>query len=339
MDRSQTSRPQATRSSRRRFLGGAAGLALTAAAPAALAQTPSASGWSFTDDKGVTATLAETPVRIAADINAAAPLCDMGIRPVAVFGWNATDTGDFGAAGGRIDPNAVEVVGNATTPLEVEKLVAVQPDLIVTLTWAPDDPQDYWSIDPKILEQARKVAPIVAISATQRADMAVERFHELALSIDPDAAASEPAEDKAAYEDASARLQALTAEKNDIAFSFIWAGQDVLYVAVPEAWGDLALFQHLGVRIISPESPSMVFWDELSWEQALKYPSDVVMNSWRSDIEDDALKDLPTFAQHPAIKAGQIGPWNQDFIMSYKGLAESMESVIAALEPALKVMG
>jgi iron complex transport system substrate-binding protein len=86
----------------------------------------------------VTIELPERPVRIVADVNAAAPLWDFGIRPVAVFGWNATESGDFGAAGGRIDPALVEVVGDGVETLRLEYTLAMDPDLIVTLTWAPE---------------------------------------------------------------------------------------------------------------------------------------------------------------------------------------------------------
>jgi iron complex transport system substrate-binding protein len=145
-------------------------------------------------------------------------------------------------------------------------------------------------------------------------------------------------DEKARFDDASSRLQALTTEKPDISFSFIWAGPEILYVAVPDNWGDLQLFQHLGLAIVTPEDPTSPYWDELSWEQALKYPSDVVMNSWRSEIKDDALKDQPTFGPHPAVSSGQVGSWNQDFILSHRGLAETIESVITMLEPAEKVL-
>jgi iron complex transport system substrate-binding protein len=332
--------------SRRQLIGAAGGLALaatfgriSASQTTGTPASPAVSGWAFTDDKGVTVSLPQRPLRIVADVNAAAPLWDMGIRPVAVFGWNASETGDFGAAGGQIDPSAVEIVGNATEPINVENVVAVEPDLIVTLTWAPDDPADYWSIDPEILEQVQQVAPIVAISAVERADIAVERFFELAVALDPEVAENATVtEDQARFDEASSALQSLTTEKPEISFSFIWAGPEVLYVAVPENWGDLLLFQHLGLTIVTPDAPTSPYWDELSWEQALKYPSDVVMNSWRSEITDDALKDQPTFGPHPGVRSGQVGSWNQDFILSHRGLAETIESVIAMLEPAGNVL-
>src|SRR5690606_36059678 len=111
------------------------------AAPAAFAQDATPSGaWSFTDDKGVTVTLDAMPERLLIDVNAAAPLWDFGIRPVAVFGWNIYGEDDFGDAGGNIDPSTVEIAGSSTEPAQLEWMATTQPDLIITLTWLPDVP-------------------------------------------------------------------------------------------------------------------------------------------------------------------------------------------------------
>ena len=126
--------------SRRTLLGATIGLFSASGVLSAAAQeaTPVAGVWSFTDDKGVTVELPERPLRILADVNIAAPLWDFGVRPVAVFGWNASldDDGQFGAAGGRIDPTMVEFAGDVTEPIRLEDAVAMQPDLILTITHA-----------------------------------------------------------------------------------------------------------------------------------------------------------------------------------------------------------
>ena len=161
------SRPMLTAifGTRRQILAGAAGLAAGLAlstkgsAQESTPASPASGEWSFTDDKGVTVTLPAQPERIVADVNAAAPLWDFGIRPVAVFGWNATETGDFGDAGGNVDPATVEIVGVTAEPIQPEKVIVADPDLLITITWTPDDPTDYWSIDPAILDQLRRSPP------------------------------------------------------------------------------------------------------------------------------------------------------------------------------------
>ncbi len=238
--------------------------------------------WIFTDDKGVTVTLPEMPQRIVADVNAAAPLWDFGIRPVAVFGWNASETGDFGPAGGNVDPAAVQVAGNATEPIQPEKVVVADPDLLVTITWAPEDPTEYWSIDAEILPQVLPIAPVVAISATGLADVNTERFAELAVSLGADLTSPELAEAKVTYEAALADFPARAAEKSDLTVLFLSVGADEeIYVANAPDWADLSLYESLGLKIVSPDIEAGAYWEELSMEEAAKYPADVIFNSTR----------------------------------------------------------
>ncbi|HEU0163619.1 MAG TPA: hypothetical protein VFQ54_01170, partial [Thermomicrobiales bacterium] len=73
-------------------------------------------------------------------------------------------------------------------------------------------------------------------------------------------------------------------------------------------------------------------------EQALKYPADVIFNSARpGTLTAEQLRAHPTWGLHPAVKAGQIGSWNQDFIMSYQGMAAALEATIAPIRTAEKV--
>jgi iron complex transport system substrate-binding protein len=325
------------------LIGATAAIATSAvAATRAQAQegTPVTTGeWTFTDDKGVTVSLPEAPQRIVADVNAAAPLWDFGVRPVAVFGWNATETGDFGPAGGNVDPAAVEIVGNVTEPIQPEAVVAAAPDLLVTLTWTPDDPAEYWSIDTAILPQIEPIAPLVAISATGMADANTERFAELAGLLGADLASPELTAAKSAYETALAGFPALAAEKTDLAILFVSVGSDdKIFVANPPDWADLTLYESLGLTIVKPGVEKDAFWEELSMEEALKYPADVIFNSTRPDtLTSEELMAHPVFGQHPAVKAGQLGLWNQDFIMSYQGMAAALTATIEPVTGAEKV--
>src|SRR5688572_10698578 len=97
-------------STRRRFVAAASGLVASApfigrvgAQEGTPSASPAARGFSFTDDKGVTVTLPERPAVIVADVSAAAPLWDFGIRPVAVSGWTSGGEGYSAAAWGNID--------------------------------------------------------------------------------------------------------------------------------------------------------------------------------------------------------------------------------------------
>ena len=170
------------RITRRELLGTSVGIGaalattrFVSAQDATPAASPVTGEWTFTDDKGVTVTLPEAPKTVVIDVNAAAALWDFGVRPAAVFGWLANPEGNFGAAGGNIDPTQVKIIGDGSgETIDVEALVALQPDLVVTLTFAPDEPTDYWSLVPGTnLEQVQQIAPIVALSGVSSASTGV----------------------------------------------------------------------------------------------------------------------------------------------------------------------
>ncbi len=331
--------------SRRTLLGATVGLLSAREVLSAAAQeaTPPTGGWSFTDDKGVTVELPERPLRILADVNIAAPLWDFGIRPVAVFGWNASldDEGQFSAAGGRVDPTMVEFAGDVTEPIRLEDAVAMQPDLILTITHVPDDPQDYWSIDPSVLEQVQAIAPILALSGTGRSDVTVDRTAELAQALGADLSTPELLAQRARYEAAIQAFTQAAAEKRDLTSLFSSIKKDnSIVIANPPDWRDLAWYRDLGLNIIDPDAEALEYWEELSLENALKYPSDILWQSTRpTAMTPEELEADPVHSNNPAVAAGQIGGWNQDSISSHQGMADALEGMIVVLASAEKVTG
>lgn len=337
--------------SRRNLLALTGGLAGSLTAGAAFSQparafqaTPAAAvddgsgDWSFTDDVGTTVTLPERPVRIVADLNAAAALWDFGIAPVAVSGYTVTTD----AAWGNIDRDIPAInAGPETGAPDLEQLLALEPDLFVTITWSPDQPDIAyeWSFpDPAELALAQSVVPVIAISATGQADVNTARFTELAALLGADLESPELVAARAAYDEAVAAFRAAAAEKSDLTTLFVYAAGDNEYVANPSKWADLAMYQALGLNIVEPDVPDTEYWLQLSPEQALTYPSDILFQSTRTEILSlDDLAAHPTYGLLPAVAAGQFGPWNQDFIMSYQGLTAAFETMLPVLEGATKV--
>lgn len=333
------------RTSRRSVLGGSFGLGAAAVlSRAGLAQnaSPEASGeWSFTDDKGVTVTLPARPERVVIDVNAAAPLWDYGIVPTAVFGWLANPSGDFGAAGGRIDASQVDIIGNGENTIDVEALVGLDPDLLITLTFAPDDPLDYWSLAADgPLEQVQAVVPIVAISGIQPADTAVARFAELAEALGANLESDTIAGNLARWETAEATFQAAIEAKPGITATFVAPAADMLYIANPEVAGDVMYFRELGLTIpdVSIDPANGTYWEYLSPEEIGRYQTDIYFSSYRG-IPIEEFVAIPTVAGMPAVQADQVFTWNQDFIASYLGMAEILEGLTANIEASEIVTG
>ncbi len=333
------------RTSRRSVLGASFGLGAAAMLTrAGLAQdaSPAASGeWSFTDDKGITVTLPSRPERVVIDVNAAAPLWDFGIIPTAVFGWLANPSGDFGAAGGRIDASQVEIIGNGENTIDVEALVGLDPDLLITLTFAPDDPLDYWSLAADgPLEQVQAVVPIVAISGIQAADVATARFAELAEALGADLGSGAVTGDLARWGESEAAFQAAVEAKPGITATFVAPSADMLYIANPEVAGDVIYFRQLGLTIpdVSIDPANGTYWEYLSPEEIGAYDTDIYFSSYRG-IPIEEFIAIPTVASMPAVQNDQVFTWNQDFIASYLGMAEILEGLAANIEASEIVTG
>ena len=289
--------------------------------------------WSFTDDAGLTVTLPERPVRIVADLNAAAPLWDFGVRPVAVAGWTTgTD-----AAWGNVDRETPVITASLeTSEPSAEELLARDADLFVTIFWGnPEHPYEWSFPDPAAYQRISEIVPVIAISGTGSADANMERFAELASLLGADIETPELLAAKATYEETVEAFKTLVAAKPDLTTLFVYADGEFEYVANPEAWADLSMYQAFGLNIVEPNVEPGEYWQDLSPEQARTYESDVLFQSTRTGIFSlEELAAHPTYGQLPAVKAGQMGPWNQDFIQSYQGLTAALETMMATLTDA-----
>jgi iron complex transport system substrate-binding protein len=291
------------------------------------------SGWTFTDDRGVTVAMDRFPQRIAAGVFAAAPLWDFGIRPAGIFGWNINADGTLTAAGGHIDPMQVEILNGEPNMLDPEKAVAIEADLIVTVTFDPGDPLALWGMTPEAVPQVEGVAPVIAISGVQRADMIAERFADLAMSLG--AAVTDPGitTQVTAYDAAAERLRQAVADRARVAALFAYPDVDQVYLGNPDAAADVQLFRALGLGIVPPEGPADDSWIPVSYEQIGSMQSDLFFYAVGEGLPDeDGIRAHPTLSLHPAVAAGRIAPWQQDVIFSYSGLATILDGVSEAVE-------
>lgn len=109
---------------------------LLTATLAVLALTvPALAEWTYTDGAGKTITLPEAPKRIVAHANSAAALIPLGIRPVAIYVDSAV-ADDVSLRG--IDLTGIEIIGEAWGEIDIEKLAAIAPDLIIAEYWPLD---------------------------------------------------------------------------------------------------------------------------------------------------------------------------------------------------------
>lgn len=295
------------------------------------AQTP-APGWSFLDDKGVDVTADTQPVRIAADLIAAAALWDFGVQSVAVFGWDVNADDTLNVAAGHIDPAAVEVIGNVNAPLDLEKAIGANVDLFVTLDGDPADPAAYWSIDAGIVDQVRQIGPLLAINSNYvRTDLVVGRFGDLAAALGADLDSDEMVAARAGAEAAATEFVTTVEAAPDLTAMFIYANEESIFIANPKVVSDLIYFAELGLAMPELSVSDDEYWEVLSWEESARYPVDVIFTTSRAPISVDDLKAHPVFSQVPAVQAGQIFAWNDTHQLSYQGLTDALMATATAL--------
>ncbi|MFT4038729.1 MAG: ABC transporter substrate-binding protein [Thermomicrobiales bacterium] len=325
--------------SRRHMLGASAAalLLMPAARSSAQSATPAA-GWSYTDITGESVTLPAMPTRIAAMITPGAALWDFGVRPAGIFAWEATVAPDGDdPAWGHIDAaEVVNIGGGEAGNLDPEKLAALGADLVVTTRF--DDATPYVQIDPEVVEQIRAFVPVVAAYQPGPALTNLQRVAELAQLLGADLDSPQNTADREAFETAQADLAALLAEKQGLRVLVIDPYEAEYGVVAPRDFDDLAWLAELGVPFIGADWEPGVWFESHSAEDALAYPADVVLiSNLAGRLTADALQAHPTYGQHPAIKAGQIGEWSQSYIPSYPQLTTTLRNTIAALQDAEKV--
>ncbi|MDR1633338.1 MAG: ABC transporter substrate-binding protein [Bifidobacteriaceae bacterium] len=294
-------------------------------------------GWTYTDDAGVTVDLDQRPTRIAAFTDYAIGLFSYGIEPVAIFGREdvATDRRlkDY-------DLSDVAIVGNNYGEIDLEALAAAQPDLIVTGIYPTDrdgtlsleDPY-YALADKEQQEQLAKIAPIVVIKVGGAGIDVIESLNALAVSLGASADAINQA--KAAYDAAAAELTEAAAQ-SDLELTMIYGGADGIYLVKPMDEPTTELYTSLGVKFTDLAPDGDYYWDIYSWENAAQTMTGDVLLVFTEGYQEADLLAQPTFASHPALAAGQVYTW-ADAAFDYDSQAAQFEYLTTILRDSEKV--
>ena len=333
--------------SRRTVIGALGGIATgVAIGRGALAQesspvaSPESGEWTYSDVLGKAVTLDSRPVRIAANLVTAAALWDLGIEAVAVFDWTASayPDGDH-IAWGNVDASAVANVGDVDGNILPEDLILANPDIILTLTFDSDDPSQTGGVPLDLADRIEQIAPVLVVTDMDSTGLQLERLVQLGESLGADLGAPAIVEAKSAYEAKLDEFQETAAAQADLTAVFINFDADAIYVAGPGGVADLMFLDSLGLQFANADSPAAGdFWETLSAEEAIKYPSDVLYNDVYSSFQGvEELSAQPTFAVMPAVAAGQVGEWPRDFPVSYAGVAAFLETILVTLRSAEKV--
>ena len=296
--------------------------------------TAPAGEWTFTDDRGEEITLDEAPDTIAADAATAGGLWEYGIDvDGGVFGDLVLPDGTPSPGIGLAKPEDFDSVGDANQ-INLEQLAARKPDVIVGAMW--DDTQ-FYGIDPDQIEEVEAIAPLIGIRVDDRpVTEPLARVAELAegLGADPD---GELAEAKEAFDAASDAFADANEAQPDLLVAAVSGSATEMYVAYPPKWPDLSYYQELGMNLVEPEDhpTSGGFWETLSWEQAGKYPVDLVMADGRGGSLESIREQIPAVAlSMPALEADQLVIWPAVHAYGYGHFATILDDLTTAVADA-----
>ncbi|MGW7194305.1 ABC transporter substrate-binding protein, partial [Streptomyces sp. NPDC054838] len=219
----------------------------------------------------------------------------------------------------------------------VEKYAALRPDLLVTNTWDGS----YWYVPEASKDKILKLAPAAAVSVGGDAslDKSLERTAALAKALGADLNSKAAVDAKARFEAASAKVREATKANPGIKVLVGSGAADLFYASTPKTSADLKYFESLGVEFVIPEKLDQGgFYESLSWENAGKYKADVILLDNRTGtLQPEELKAKPTWAELPAVKAGQVTPRVTEPIYSYDKCAKILEDLAKSIQDAKKV--
>ncbi|MEU5427367.1 ABC transporter substrate-binding protein [Streptomyces olivoreticuli] len=296
----------------------------------------SGGSWAFKDDRGETAKAGKAPKKVVAFTGSAAALHDFGFDCAGVFGPTKLKDGKPDPQAGDLDVGKVTILGNAWGEFNVEKYAAMGPELLVTNMIQG---QELWYVPDDSKKKILGLAPSVGISTSKKSlTDVIGRYAELAKSLGADLQAKPVTDAKQRFEKASETLRKAARDHKGLKVLAASGSADMLYVSDPAVYADLTYFKQLGIELVVPDKVTGGFFESLSWENAGKYPADLILLDNRTaTLQPKDLAAKPTWADLPAVKAGQITPWLSEPRYSYAGCAPLVESLAAAVDKAKKV--
>ncbi|MFE2292453.1 ABC transporter substrate-binding protein [Streptomyces sp. NPDC059452] len=280
------------------------------------------SEWRFSDDRGQLSTAPRRPGRVLAYVQAGATLWGLGIRPRGIFGSDHDGPDPDRAKTGTLPLDEVEYVG-AGAALDVERLLAGRPDLVVAVSYGGGH---VYGLAPETAKPLEERVPVVVIDVSQARTFGEigDRFAELARSLGAEHRADADADLDAARE----RLRTVAAgpagARRVVALSP--AGPDQAHVARPRMWPELRVLTELGVHLVEPAPGPGANWSTLGRAEAFALRPDVIL----TDIRAHA-------APLDELRGGEYGaapvvPWNPEPLYGPRDHARFLGLVADALE-------
>ncbi|WP_420362691.1 ABC transporter substrate-binding protein [Curtobacterium aetherium] len=291
--------------------------------------------WSYEDATGATVQVDHTPKRVVVLNDVAISFIEYGLRPVGTFG-QLTMAKDKRFAG--LDTDGITQLGTGYGDIDLEQLAALQPDLVVTSVYPTDekgtlDPKSplYGFKDKQQQEQVEAIAPVAAVKWGGEGEDVIEHIADLAESLGAEESTVEAAEQD--FDTAKDALEK-AAKDNDVSIVSMYADGDGAYVTRPSDEPTLQMYTAFGVDFVVPK-PKGWYWGIYSWENAGQISGDVILLSQQGYQVAD-LEKQPTFADNPALEAGQVHSWTFP-ALDYASQAEYMTQLAGWIDDSKPV--
>jgi iron complex transport system substrate-binding protein len=319
----------------------AASLALAACSSsptAAPTSTAKASGpFSYTDARGTKVSLKTTPKTVIAQSSVAAALLDAGYQVAGAYGELTPDAaGKLSYQAGSLDLSKLKVIGKTYGEFDTEKYALAKPDLLVDYSF---DSKTLWYVPEAQATQILALAPSVAVPGNYKnTDVAIQTFVTLAGKLGADTASKALAAEKADYE-TSLKNVATAAAASGLKVVVMSPSSDSLYVANPAYLPELSTLKDDGLDLIDPVKAAKDVFTQYSWEEASEYSdADIILVDARTyDAQKADLAKISTWANLPAVKAGQVYPWYAAAPYSYKAYAKIYQDIADELTKSKKL--
>lgn len=291
--------------------------------------------WSYEDATGTTVKTDSTPKRVVVLNDIALSFIQYGLKPVGTFG-QLTMAKDQRFEG--LDTKGITQLGTGYGDIDLEQLAALKPDLVVTSVYPTDEKGTLDTTQPgygfKDMEQQKQIqaiAPVVQVKWGGKGEDVIEKIADLAESLGAPESKVEAAERR--FDTAEDELEK-AAKQSDVTVVSLYADGDGAYVTRPADEPTLQMYSSFGVDLVNPK-PKGFYWGIYSWENAGQITGDVILLSQQGYQVAD-LEKQPTFADNPALAAGQVHSWTFP-ALDYASQADYMTKLAGWLDDSKKV--
>ncbi|TCU48387.1 ABC transporter substrate-binding protein [Curtobacterium sp. PhB146] len=297
--------------------------------------TAAPKAWSYEDATGTTVKVDHTPKRVVVLNDIAISFIEYGLKPVGTFG-QLTMAKD--ARFDDLDTDGITQLGTGYGDVDLEKLAALKPDLVVTSVYPTDEKgtlddtqPGYGFKDNEQEKQIEAIAPVVQVKWGGKGEDVIEKIADLSESLGAKESTIEAAEKR--FDTAGDELEKV-AKEQDLSVVSMYADGDGAYVTRPTDEPLLQMYSSFGVDFVNPK-PKGFYWGIYSWENAGQIKADVLLLSQQGYQVAD-LEKQPTFADNAALEAGQVHSFTFP-ALDYASQAGYMTELAGWLEDSKKL--